>query len=82
MSEVRLPEALRRKSPEEDLRDEIAPYLHMTLAERSAIVCALARSAARQVQEHPQRERIERWRDPLSPEAEALWRRLVRDHRR
>jgi hypothetical protein len=83
MNEVRLPLALRRRSPEEELREEIAPYVDMTLEERSAILCSLARSAAKQVEEHPQRQKVERWRDPLSPEAEALWRELVRQgHRR
>jgi hypothetical protein len=78
----RVPAWLQRRSPEAALWEEIKPYLHMSLEEKAALVCALARSAARQVEEHPQRELIEGWRDRRSPASEALWIRLLQRARR
>lgn len=69
--------------PELDRRaifDDVAPYRGMTARELDEARHALCRMAAEQWARWPERAR--NYQDPLSPQSEALWRRLVRAYRR
>jgi hypothetical protein len=59
--------------------DDVAPYRGMTARELDEARHALCRLAAEQRARWPESAR--NYQDPLSPEAEALWRRLVRAYR-
>ena len=59
--------------------EDVQPYRGMTAEQLDATRHALCRLAAEQWARWPQRARD--YQDPLSPEAEVLWRRLVRVYR-
>ena len=77
MSDAHLPASLRRRSDQDAIREDIAPYLGTTVEERLGIMSHLCRFAAEQVAAQSDPNRILDWQDPRSPESEALWRRLV-----
>ncbi|HUH01141.1 MAG TPA: hypothetical protein VML75_04040 [Kofleriaceae bacterium] len=62
------------------ISDDVAPYRGMTAAELDDARNALCRMAAEQRSRWSERAR--NYQDPLSPQAEALWRRLVLAYRR
>lgn len=77
MSKQALPPALERRSDQEAIREDIAPYLGTTVEQRAEIMEALCRLAAEQIAANPQGARILQHVDPRSPESERLWLRLV-----
>jgi hypothetical protein len=60
--------------------DDVAPYRGMSARDLDEVRHALCRLAAEQRAHWPARARD--YQDPVSPEAEALWRRLVQAYRR
>lgn len=61
------------------IEDDVAPYRRMTADELDQARHALCRMAAEQWARWP--ERVQQYQDPLSAEAELLWRRLVQAYR-
>jgi hypothetical protein len=77
---VRIPDAT--EIPELDrkaIEDDVAPYRGLSSGELDEVRHALCRLAAEQWARWPERAR--RYQEPLSPESEALWRRLVQKYR-
>ena len=65
------------------VRDDVAPYLGMTLEEKAPHVEAALRGLGTFLRANPERrEQILASEDRLSRESEALWRRLIAEARR
>ena len=77
-----LPKSLQARSDREAIRADIAPYLGMSIEERSQVVGQLCRWATAALDANPNRERAWAWQDKRSPESLALWTRLVAAARR
>ena len=77
-----LPKSLQARSDRESIREDIAPYIGMSINERSKVVselCAWARDA---LEANPNCARAWAWEDKRSAESLDLWRRLVSAARR
>lgn len=61
---------------------EAAPYRELTAEQRSALLAAACRAAARQLASRADRQRILAYRDPLPPSSVAILRRLREEHRK
>lgn len=72
-----LPKSLQARSDREAIREDIAPYVGMSVEDRSRTLSELCRWARDALDANPQRERAWAWEDKRSPEALALWMRLV-----
>ncbi|MDP1828730.1 MAG: hypothetical protein Q8L48_36055 [Archangium sp.] len=72
-----LPKSLQARSDREAIREDIAPYVGMSVEERSRTLSELCRWARDSLDANPQRERAWAWEDKRSPESLALWSRLV-----
>ncbi len=77
MTERALPFALRRRQDREAIREDIAPYIGTSVAERSEILGALCRLAAEQIDARPDGPRVLEHQDPRTPNNEQLWFRLI-----
>ena len=77
MTERALPLALRRRQDREAIREDIAPYLGTSVAQRSEILDALCRLAAEQIAARPDGPRVLMHQDPRSTDDEQLWLRLM-----
>ena len=77
-----LPKSLQARSNRDAIREDIAPYVGMTIEERSRAVSELCRWAADVLDASPNSESGWAWRDERSPESLALWVRLVAAARR
>jgi hypothetical protein len=62
--------------------NEAAPYRQLTAAQRSELLAAACRAAARQLANRTDRERILAHRDPLPPSSIVVLRRLREEHRK
>jgi hypothetical protein len=60
---------------------EAAPYRGLSSEERWRLMAAACRSAARQLRNRPDRERILAYRDPLPASSVAILRRLREEYR-
>ncbi len=58
--------------------EEMARYRGLTLEERGEFIAGLCRLAAATLEGRPDREAVLDREEPMSPEAEAGWRELVR----
>lgn len=72
-----LPKSLQARSDREAIREDIAPYVGMSVEDRSRTLSELCRWARDSLDANPQRERAWAWEDKRSPESLALWSRLV-----
>jgi hypothetical protein len=61
--------------------DETTPYRDMSDAERLEILRKVVRVGARQLAEHPDRERLATWHDPLPRSSIEALERLRREYR-
>ena len=66
----------------ESVREEAAPYVHLTPAERGALMAAACRAAARLLKARPDAERVLDLVDPLPKSTEAALARLRALHRK
>ena len=77
MVEKPLPLGLRRRNDRDAVREDIAPYLGTSVAQRSEILSALCRLAAEQISARPDGTRVLQYEDRRSPESERLWVHLM-----
>jgi hypothetical protein len=68
----------RQRPLADQLEDDLAPLRDLTLEERAQVVKAVCSAARRIIDARPDGDRILAYQDPLSPESESLWLRLVR----
>lgn len=72
-----LPKSLQARSDREAIKEDIAPYRGLSIDERSRVVSELCGWARDTLDASANRERDWAWEDKRSPEALALWHRLV-----
>ncbi len=64
-----LPKSLQARSDREAIREDLAPYVGMTIEGRSRTLSELCRWACDSLEANPNRERAWAWEDKRSPEA-------------
>ena len=80
------PRVLAWRKPRSDWEsalEDIAPHRHQSVQERLADLDLLCRMAMQMLERFPpdERRRLLEYQEPLSPEHEAIWRRLVAEGR-
>lgn len=72
-----LPKSLQAGSDREAIREDVAPYVGMSVEERSQTVSQLCRWARDAIEASPNPARAWAWDDKRSKESLALWQRLI-----
>ncbi|MBL8912097.1 MAG: hypothetical protein JNM17_15485 [Archangium sp.] len=79
---TKLPKSLQARSDREAIWEDLAPYLKMSIEERSRAMSELCEWARQALDANPDAKRAWAWEDKRSAESMTLWKKLVAQARR